>query len=198
MRTDLQQHKNNQVAYKAKGWPTYPQGAYNTHRDSTTSPPITDWVPGQEPAWAPIAGGKGFGNPQGTGVGKPPDDECTTPTIQSSLDERDTPPKPGFACLVPSSAVLPKTPTQPPAEKQTQQSEQQIVATPATASTPAPVVSIAEVQTTSEIQVQEYPETSSIPPGSNAAPVVSSQSVYITAPSGKSSFFLKWPATLLI
>ncbi|MCJ1366320.1 hypothetical protein MMC16_005448 [Acarospora aff. strigata] len=54
------QYSNNQVAYAAKGWPTYPNGAYNPKRDSETSPPISDWVPGQEPAWSPIAGGKGF------------------------------------------------------------------------------------------------------------------------------------------
>lgn len=26
--------------------------------------PIDDWVPGQEPAWAPTAGGKGYGTPE--------------------------------------------------------------------------------------------------------------------------------------
>lgn len=68
MKTGSQQYDNNQVAYAAKGWPIYPQGAYNTRRDDTTSPPITDWVAGQEPAWSPIAGGKGWGNPSGGGI----------------------------------------------------------------------------------------------------------------------------------
>ena len=30
--------------------------------------PITDWVPGQEPDWQPIAGGEGFGKPHGKDV----------------------------------------------------------------------------------------------------------------------------------
>ena len=60
--TATTQFKNNQVAYAAKGWPTYPNGAYNPKRDDTTSPPISDWVPGQEPNYQPIAGGKGWGN----------------------------------------------------------------------------------------------------------------------------------------
>ena len=60
--TATTQYKNNQVAYAAKGWPTYPNGAYDPKRDDTTSPPITDWVPGQEPKYQPIANGKGWGN----------------------------------------------------------------------------------------------------------------------------------------
>ena len=62
--TALQQYKINQIAYPKRGWPTYPMGLYNTKRDATTSPPITDWVVGKEPDWAPIAGGKGWGNPK--------------------------------------------------------------------------------------------------------------------------------------
>lgn len=61
-KTATTQYKNNQAAYAAKGWPTYPNGAYNPKRDDTTSPPITDWVPGQEPKWEPLAGGKGWGD----------------------------------------------------------------------------------------------------------------------------------------
>jgi len=63
--TATTQYKNNQAAYAAKGWPTYPNGAYNPKRDDTTSPPISDWVPGQEPKWQPIAGGKGWGDYSG-------------------------------------------------------------------------------------------------------------------------------------
>lgn len=73
--TVTQQYKNNQAAYPAKGWETYPDGAYNTKRDDTTSPPISDWVAGQELAWSPIAGGKGWGNPseqKGSGSGVMP------------------------------------------------------------------------------------------------------------------------------
>ena len=67
--TATEQYKNNQVAYAAKGWPTYPNGAYDPKRDDTTSPPITDWVPGLEPKYQPIAGGKGWGNsPVGASV----------------------------------------------------------------------------------------------------------------------------------
>lgn len=72
MSTNMQQWKNNQVSYKAKGWPLYPQDAYNTHRDDTTSPPITDWVPGEEPAWTPIARGKGWGVPKSGNRGTAP------------------------------------------------------------------------------------------------------------------------------
>lgn len=66
--TAMEQYKNNQAAYAAKGWPTYPNGAYNPKRDDTTSPPISDWVYGQEPSYIPIAGGKGWGNGGGSGV----------------------------------------------------------------------------------------------------------------------------------
>jgi len=45
--TATTQYKNNQAAYAAKGWPTYPNGAYNPKRDDTTSPPISDWVDGE-------------------------------------------------------------------------------------------------------------------------------------------------------
>lgn len=54
----MQQYKNNQKAYPAKGWAPYPNGGYNTERDNKTSPPIADWVPGKEPAWTPLAGGQ--------------------------------------------------------------------------------------------------------------------------------------------
>lgn len=58
------QYDNNQKNYPSKGWPTYPNGGYNPKRDSTTSPEISDWVPGSEPAWSPVAGGKGWGIPK--------------------------------------------------------------------------------------------------------------------------------------
>ena len=58
-----QQYTNNQNSYPGKGWPTYPQGEYNTNRNDQTSPPIDDWVKGEEPAWTPIAGGRGWGQP---------------------------------------------------------------------------------------------------------------------------------------
>ncbi len=36
--------------------------------DGKTSPPIDDWAPGDAtPAWTPIAGGKGWGQPGGSG-----------------------------------------------------------------------------------------------------------------------------------
>ena len=71
--TQFQQFQNNQVAYAAKGWPTYPNGAYNPQRDDTTSPPISDWAPGDAtPAWSPVAGGKGWGQPNSAGSESPP------------------------------------------------------------------------------------------------------------------------------
>ncbi len=56
--------QNNQKSYPAKGWSTYPDGTSATAQSEGNIVPITDWVPGQEPAWAPIAGGKGFGKPE--------------------------------------------------------------------------------------------------------------------------------------
>ena len=74
--SQTQQTQNNQVAYAANGWPTYPNGAYNPQRDNTTSPPITDWAPGDPtPAWSPIAGGKGWGQPDSLEGGSSPASE---------------------------------------------------------------------------------------------------------------------------
>lgn len=56
--------QNNQKSYPAKGWSTYPDGTSANAQSVSNIVPITDWVPGQEPAWAPIAGGKGFGTPE--------------------------------------------------------------------------------------------------------------------------------------
>ncbi len=59
------QWQNNQNSYPSKGWPTYPDGhEIPTAQSEAGILPIADWVPGQEPAWAPIAGGVGFGTPQ--------------------------------------------------------------------------------------------------------------------------------------
>lgn len=64
------QTQNNQKSYPGKSWDTYPDLDPGV-RSTTTFPPVTDWVPGQEPAWAPIAGGKGFGTPERS-TGPPP------------------------------------------------------------------------------------------------------------------------------
>ncbi|KAL8709770.1 MAG: hypothetical protein Q9220_005556 [cf. Caloplaca sp. 1 TL-2023] len=67
-----QQWKNNQNSYPSKGWETYQDGL-EIPTDETiaaiTAP--SDWVPGQEPKWAPIAGGKGWGTPERSN-GPPP------------------------------------------------------------------------------------------------------------------------------
>ena len=55
--------KNNQQSYPAKGWTTYPDGTSANAQSEADIVPITDWVQGQEPSWAPIAGGKGYGTP---------------------------------------------------------------------------------------------------------------------------------------
>ena len=74
--SQTQQTQNNQIAYAAKGWPTYPNGAFNPQRDNTTSPPITDWAPGDPtPASSPIAGGKGWGQPDSLGGESSPGSE---------------------------------------------------------------------------------------------------------------------------
>lgn len=67
--------QNNQNSYPAKGWSTYPDGTSANAASEADIVPITDWVPGMEPAWTPIAGGMGFGcpecskGPSGGGVG---------------------------------------------------------------------------------------------------------------------------------
>ncbi|MCJ1450979.1 hypothetical protein MMC28_001313 [Mycoblastus sanguinarius] len=66
LKTDTAQYENNQNSYKAKGWPTYLNGFYTKDFEGHYTP-LTDWIPGQEPAWQPIAGGKGFGIPKGNG-----------------------------------------------------------------------------------------------------------------------------------
>lgn len=67
-----QQYQNNQQSYPGKGWQTYPDGLEIPTPDSEANiTPINDWVPGMEPAWAPIAGGKGFGTPERS-KGPPP------------------------------------------------------------------------------------------------------------------------------
>lgn len=87
--TITQQFQNNQVAYAANGWPTYPNGAYDPQRDNTTSPPITDWAPGDPtPAWSPIAGGKGWGQPNSVGSENPPASEAG---LASSVSSSATP-----------------------------------------------------------------------------------------------------------
>ncbi|MCJ1477098.1 hypothetical protein MMC13_005769 [Lambiella insularis] len=112
MSTASQQYKNNQVSYAAKGWPTYPNGGYNTERDSTISPPISDWVPGQELAWSPIAGGVGWGQPQ-TGASSPPpspppSNDSSTTTSSTSVSSTSAayvaPPQPAASSLSTSTA----------------------------------------------------------------------------------------------
>ena len=62
---------NNQEAYPKQNppLPTYVNGAYNTVRDNTTSPPPENFDPNETYSWTPIAGGKGWGNPSGTASG---------------------------------------------------------------------------------------------------------------------------------
>ncbi|KAL8918382.1 MAG: hypothetical protein Q9208_007401 [Pyrenodesmia sp. 3 TL-2023] len=67
-----QQWKNNQASYPSKGWDTYQNGLeIPTPEAIAAITPPGDWTPGQEPKWAPIAGGKGFGTP-GRSNGPPP------------------------------------------------------------------------------------------------------------------------------
>ena len=78
----MQQYKNNQQAYAAKGWPTYPNGGYNTTR---VAEPLTDWVKGDEPCYEPIAGGKGWGNKIcGNGQSSSSPDNSTAPVAEAS------------------------------------------------------------------------------------------------------------------
>ncbi|KAI4213160.1 MAG: hypothetical protein L6R36_009462, partial [Xanthoria steineri] len=67
-----QQWKNNQNSYPSKGWDTYQNGMEIPTAESIAAiTPPSDWVPGQEPKWAPIAGGKGWGTPERSN-GPPP------------------------------------------------------------------------------------------------------------------------------
>ncbi|KAI9801885.1 MAG: hypothetical protein M1833_002199 [Piccolia ochrophora] len=61
--TITQQIRNNNKNYPARGWPTYPNGAYKTNR---VEAPVTDWVPGSEPCFTPLAGGESTAKRGGT------------------------------------------------------------------------------------------------------------------------------------
>ena len=66
------QTMNNQQSYPTKGWPAYGNGMEIPSPEMKANMTlIADWVPGQEPKWAPIAGGKGFGTPERSN-GPPP------------------------------------------------------------------------------------------------------------------------------
>lgn len=69
--TQHQQWVNNQLSYPQQNppLPRYFNGAYDTVRDNTTSPPIEDFDPNATYSWTPIAGGKGWGNPSGAASG---------------------------------------------------------------------------------------------------------------------------------
>ncbi|KAI4087738.1 MAG: hypothetical protein LQ339_008820 [Xanthoria mediterranea] len=77
-----QVHKN-EVAYAAKGWQVYPNGAFRMDRGPKTAPLLSDWKEGMpDPEWCPVAGGKGFGIPTGKDCssGAPYTPSQTTPT----------------------------------------------------------------------------------------------------------------------
>ena len=58
---DIQQAANNNATYPSKGWKPYPLSGYNENRVPWV---IDDWAPGDpDPAWQPVAGGKGWGLP---------------------------------------------------------------------------------------------------------------------------------------
>ena len=64
---------NNQQSYAARGWQLYPNGADIPDATSISQIlPINDWVPGEEPMWAPIAGGVGYGTPERSKGKDPP------------------------------------------------------------------------------------------------------------------------------
>ena len=98
-----QQYKNNQLSYPSVGWDTYPPGGYNPERDEKTSPPITDWIPGQEPGWAPIAGGVGFGIPSSN----PPGPNAVNPFPGGLVGASPPPPPPPAPTTTTPSPTLP-------------------------------------------------------------------------------------------
>ena len=65
----LDQAANNQKSYPAKGWTTYTQSV-TPGKDKLEGlvTPVTDWKEGDAtPSWQPLAGGRGFGIPGGSG-----------------------------------------------------------------------------------------------------------------------------------
>ena len=68
VQVSYKQWQNNQKSYAAKGWTTYPNGITCGSKCADKHSNITDWVPGQEPSWEPLAGGEGFGKPHGKDV----------------------------------------------------------------------------------------------------------------------------------
>ena len=67
--THNEQYNNNQATYAAKGWPLYNNCIQN---HGVGDVPVNDWVPGQEPAWTPIAGGASQSLPGGGGAAAAP------------------------------------------------------------------------------------------------------------------------------
>ena len=103
------QWDNNQKSYPAKGWPTYPNAGYNPRRDNTTSPPIDDWVPGEEPSWTPVAGGKGFGKRGSGSGGSSPNSSPGLNTTAFTPSQASTPRPTTFATSI-ISASNPSSP----------------------------------------------------------------------------------------
>ncbi|KAL9046668.1 MAG: hypothetical protein Q9214_000554, partial [Letrouitia sp. 1 TL-2023] len=66
MNQKVQQFKSNQISYPKRGWPTHPHGweIPTPEMKASSVVPFDDWIPGQEPSWQPIDGGKGFGTPE--------------------------------------------------------------------------------------------------------------------------------------
>ena len=84
--TQHQQWVNNQASYPNHNppLPLYVNGAYDTVRDNTTSPPPEDFDPNETYSWTPIAGGKGFGRSSGSSAAQGGGTHLVTPSGQSN------------------------------------------------------------------------------------------------------------------
>ena len=99
--SQAKQTQKNQQSYPSKGFPLYQNCAYDP---KCTPQDVSDWVKGQEPSWAPIAGGKGYSGVvdsssnlytvtsnvtgpaviSGPGVSQSPETNSSTPSTGSS------------------------------------------------------------------------------------------------------------------
>ena len=119
--TALEQYKNNQEAYSAKGWPTYPMGGYNTTRVDN---PIKDWVAGDEPCYEPIAGGKGWGNKIcGSGQSSSSPTSSTASQAGSSSVASPEPAAPSASSSTSAPTAEDKVPTSKSEEKNDEQDD---------------------------------------------------------------------------
>ncbi|KAL9098893.1 MAG: hypothetical protein Q9163_005528 [Psora crenata] len=98
--TSFDQYNKNQISYAKKGWPTYENGGYNPNCQPVS---LTDWVPGQEPGYTPIAGGQGFGRGGGSGASPAGAPAAGVPSASPASDSGASGPPAGAPSASPAS-----------------------------------------------------------------------------------------------